>query len=323
MSSSQSSKTVTKHQLVSLYRQAVAAGLPVDLVHQKIKNYSERSQLTLTIEEQDDQKQIKSLQKKVPLRTRIIIHLLPVVCVSIGFFLVSNAIWPIISYFMFTSPELADGALLSPIPKNAILEGNRSLVNQVQAQEFEEPDPTPTILAEDLDYSNLNNWFPNLTADQAEELAQSDQAEKDGKVIEEYTIDIPAVNIENAKVKVGGTNLDKSLIQYPGTAAPGEPGAPVIFGHSVLRQFYNPSVKNPRRYMSIFSKIMTLKPGDKIYITENDVKYTYVVEEKTEVKPTDTFILEQNYDQERLKLITCVPEGTYLRRGVIIARLEK
>ncbi len=323
MSSPRSSKTVSKHQLVSLYRQAVAAGLPVDLIHQKIKNYADRSQLTLTVEEQDDQKQLKSLQKKVPLRTRIIVHLVPVICVLIGFFLVSNAVWPIISYFVFTSPELAEGSLLSPIPKTAILDGTRSLVHQVQAKAFEEPAPTPIILTEDLDYTNLNNWFPNLTPDQARELAQFDQAERDGKKIQEYTLDIPAVNIENARVKAGGTNLDKSLIQYPGTASPGEPGSPVIFGHSVLRQFYNPAVKNPRRYMSIFSKIMTLKPGDEIYITQEGVKYTYVVEEKTEVKPTDTFILEQNYQEHHLKLITCVPEGTYLRRGVVIARLEK
>jgi sortase (surface protein transpeptidase) len=40
------------------------------------------------------------------------------------------------------------------------------------------------------------------------------------------------------------------------------------------------------------------------------------------VKPEDVFILEQNYEEKTLKLVTCVPEGTYLRRGVITATLD-
>ena len=117
--------------------------------------------------------------------------------------------------------------------------------------------------------------------------------------------------------------MNKSLIAFPGTALPGEYGAPVIFGHSVLRQFYNPNEKNPRRYNSIFSTIMTLKNGDQIYVTHDNIKYTYVVQEKTEVKPTDVYILNQKYDAAHLKLVTCTPEGTYLRRGVVTAQLVK
>ncbi len=318
--SSSQSKTVSKSQLVKLYRQAVAAGLPIDTVHHKIESFAERSQLTLRVEEQNDQKQLQNFHKKLPLRTRIIIHLLPVFCVMIGLFLVSNAIWPILSYFVFPESHLLGENLLSPVPENAILDAKRPFIPQVQAQSSASSEPVieePIMLAEDLDYSNLNNWFPEMT--EAQELALN-KTPAEGSV-QEYVLDIPTLNVEDARVKIGGTNLDKSLIQYPGTAMPGEPGSPVIFGHSVLRQFYNPSVKNSRRYMSIFSKIMTLKKGDRVYVTIDGVKYTYEVEEKTEVKPEDTFILEQNYDNKMLKLITCVPEGTYLRRGVVTARL--
>jgi sortase (surface protein transpeptidase) len=45
------------------------------------------------------------------------------------------------------------------------------------------------------------------------------------------------------------------------------------------------------------------------------------VQEKTEDKPTDVYILNQQYDAARLKLVTCTPEGTYLRRGVVTAQL--
>jgi len=321
MPKSQQSKTVSKPQLVKLYRQAVAAGLPIELVHRKIQNFVERSEITLTVEEQNDKKSLKKLQKKLPLKTRIVVHLVPVFSVTAGLFLVSNAVWPILSYFVFTSPDLLNQSMLSPIPEDEVITADRPLVQQVQAAEgeFELPSiEAPVMLAEDLDYTNLSNWFPGITPEQEQQINQTPE-EGD---IEEYIIDIPAVNVEEARVKIGGSNLDKSLIHYPGTSNPGEPGSPVIFGHSVLRQFYNPSIKNPRRYTSIFSKIMTLKNGDRIYVTAKGVKYTYVVEAKAEVKPTDTFILEQNFDTRGLKLITCVPEGTFLRRGVIIARLE-
>jgi len=90
-----------------------------------------------------------------------------------------------------------------------------------------------------------------------------------------------------------------------------------------LRQFYNPSEKNPRRYTSIFSKIMLLERGDKIFLTHDNVKYTYLVQDKTEVKPEDTFILAQRFDVHQLKLVTCTPEGTTLHRGVVTAQLVK
>lgn len=319
MSSSKQSQTVTKSQLVQLYRQAIAAGLPLETVQQKIQTFAARSQVTLHVEEQDDRQRLQALRRRLPLRTRIIIHLLPVLFVGLGVFLVSNAAWPILSYFVFPQAEARIGGLLSPVSADA-LENPGSPFASTPVTTAVEQGPMvvePIMLTQDLDYTNLNNWFPEMT--EAQSLAlQNSGAQLQA---EEYVLDIPVVNIEDARVKIGGTDLDKSLIQYPGTAAPGDPGSPVIFGHSVLRQFYNPAVRNPRRYMSIFSKIMTLRTGDRIYVTSNGVRYAYEVTEKTEVKPTDTFILEQNFDTRTLKLVTCVPEGTYLRRGVVTARL--
>lgn len=328
MKSSPQQRAVPKHQLVRLYRQAVEAGLPLEVVDQKVQTFIDRFQLTVQVEEQDDKQHIKKLQKAMPLRTRIMVQVLPVVFVSLGLFLVSNAAWPILAYFVFKSPDMMENGLIAPIPEQMVvgMPGQIGKSLQAQASTLDDEDDAntdePIILADQLDYTNLNNWFPNLSSEQADVLSSSEIS--NGAVVStEYTLNIPAVNVEDARVKIGGTDLDKSLIQYPGTANPGDPGSPVIFGHSVLRQFYNPSVKNSRRYMSIFSKIMTLKSGDKVYLTRDGVKYTYTVQEKTEVKPEDVFILEQNYGEKTLKLITCVPEGTYLRRGVVIATLDQ
>lgn len=242
-----------------------------------------------------------------------LLHLAPAILITFGSVVLANALWPIASYLVFTSPMLSHPKLISPVPDNPVVR-QASVVAQAHA-EVTTPDLLrPKIIRDDLDYTNLSNWFPQGTPETSVE--PNDQG------VQEYIIDIPSLGVEQALVKVGGTDLDNNLIQYPGTANPGELGAPVIFGHSVLRQFYNPSLKNPRRYMSIFSKIMTLQTGDKIYIEYDGIRYTYSVTKKVEVKPEDVYILEQEYNARQLKLITCVPEGTYLRRGVVLAQLE-
>ena len=225
-------------------------------------------------------------------------------------FLVGSAVLPIASHLVATSPGLQEDQLQAPIPREQVIDIVPAVIAQavpsdvVQAQVIE-----PKILNVDLDYTNLQNWFNTPVP----------ESSSDGGEV--YYIDIPKLDVKKAEVQIGGTNLNQSLIQYPGTADPGELGAPVIFGHSVLRQFYNPSLKNKNRYNSIFSYIMTLSSGDEIYITHQGVKYTYRVREKTEVKPEDTYILAQQRTAKNLKLVTCTPEGTYLRRGVITATL--
>ena len=163
----------------------------------------------------------------------------------------------------------------------------------------------PQVKDYQADYTNLENWFST----------NSISAPSPSKITH-YNLSIPKLGIQDAVVTIGGSDLAKSLIHYPSTANPGEFGTPVIFGHSILRQFYN-----PKNYLSIFSTIMTLQAGDQIIIKYDGVTYTYKVIDKLEVKPTDVEVLSQRFDGRFLKLITCVPEGTYLRRGIIVAQL--
>lgn len=302
---------VSKYQLVELYRQALVKGVSFETLETTIERHHLRTKISKDKETEVAKGQVKKIVGQLPFWVRLGGLLVPFGFISLGLFLLGSATFPIFSYYLTTSPSLARSDLLSPVPPQNVLDVTPLVIAQAQ-EPLEESisNSGPVILDTKLDYTNLANWF---SVDQAAELSAEETTE--------YILDIPSVNIENAVVKVGGTDLNESLIQYPGTAGPGELGAPVIFGHSVLRQFYNPSEKNPRRYTSIFSYIMTLKPGDKIYLTHNNVKYTYVVREKTEVKPEDVQILLQNYGARQLKLVTCTPEGTYLRRGVITAEL--
>lgn len=315
---SSKSPAINRHELVKLYRRALSQGVELKTLDKKIEKLMTRSTVTRDIEAAADRTTKQNLKRQVPLALKVGAAFLPVVFISLGLALVGSALFPIVSYYFTTLPTVQAAQLTSPIPHEQVLDINPLAVAQastvnVGATSSEDPSryEEPQIIDTELDFTNLSNWFgeaemPSLEMDETQH---------------EYIVEIPKLEISNAKVVMGGTNLNKSLIQYPGTAAPGQYGAPVIFGHSVLRQFYNPSEKNPRRYNSIFSTIMTLKKGDEIFITHNGTRYKYVVQEKTEVKPTDVYILSQRYDARLLKLVTCTPEGTYLRRGVVTAQL--
>lgn len=159
---------------------------------------------------------------------------------------------------------------------------------------------TPLVLEKDdqnrerVDFTKASTWFP------------SDSATKDfgSSKVSFYTISIPKLKIENAIVAIGGEDLSKNLVQYPGTALPGKNGNAVIFGHSILPIFYN-----PKNYMAIFSTLPTLKNGDDIFVEYDGVSYKFKVEELFEIYPTDIQILEQNNTDSFLTLVTCTPPG--------------
>lgn len=309
--------TQTKQQLVHLYRKALLAGMSLDEIEEKVGRHVARIEVNDTIETHDESVRAEKVKRAVPRVVRLGSILVPLVFITVGLYLIGSAVVPILGYYVQTAPQLKTAALTAPIPQEQVMEITPLVLTQgvEQVHASDGAAEGPVIIDEALDYTNLAHWFDE------DQLPQLEGSGAVGQALSEYTIDIPKIKIANAKVAVGGTDLNHSLIAYPGTALPGQPGAPVIFGHSVLRSFYNPSEKNPRRYNSIFSTIMTLQPGDKIFVTANGVKYTYVVQAKTEVKPSDVYILTQQYDAKRLKLVTCTPEGTYLRRGVVTAQL--
>ncbi len=158
------------------------------------------------------------------------------------------------------------------------------------------------------DYTQLTNWFVD-NYDVPDQLINNSQSA--------YYLSIPKLNIKDAVVIMGSMDLKKSLIQYPQTALPGQLGNTVVFGHSVLPQFFS-----PKNYLTIFSTLYKLKQGDEIILNYDRLEYKYVVEEMFEVKPTNLSVLEQKFDNKYLTLITCSPPGTYLRRLIIKAQLS-
>ncbi len=320
---SQSNNVNIDHQqLIDLYRRALLTEGSFEEVEKKVKQKVTRLMVADKVEREHDQLKSEQLIKSVPGFVRVGASMLPLFLIVVGFLLLGSAVVPIIGFYLKSVPQIRAQQLVAPIPEDRIIDVTPLVIAQLPDDEMGEAANAlkkgPVIVDAELDYTNLSNWFDDSTFPDLK-----DRTSLLSEEVGEYIIEIPELDIEGAVVKIGGTDLDKSLIQYPGTSLPGRTGSPVVFGHSLLRQFYNPKESNPRRYNSIFSYIMTLEKGDEIFVYYRGAKYTYMVQSKKEIKPDDTYILSQDYSVRQLKLVTCVPEGTYLRRGVVTAVLVK
>ena len=134
--------------------------------------------------------------------------------------------------------------------------------------------PNPTFVDEvvntSFDYTDATTWFaPTLKSSESSSYSV-------------YTLTIPKLGVDHAVVRSDHTDLKQSLIHYAGTALPGNLGNTVIFGHSVLPQFFN-----PQNYLTIFSTLYRLKPGDTMEIAADGATYTYKISQIYETVPDD------------------------------------
>jgi sortase A len=225
-------------------------------------------------------------------------RIMSVIFICSGVFLLMWTLWPIVSFILYTAPDLS--VIVSPVPTVYAQEPSKIVGFAENGFLFASKTLTGT------DYTNPNVWYPNKP-----------QQESSGKV-NTYSLSIPKLGIDNAVVVIYGSDLNKSLIHYGGTGLPGDYGNAVIFGHSTLPHFFN-----PKDYKAIFSTLPTLKIGDDIFITYDGVTYTYAVYDMTVTMPTDVSSLEQRYDDSYITIVTCVPPGTYAKRLNVKGRLKK
>lgn len=230
------------------------------------------------------------LKKDPPKKARLPKHKKIVISILLvsGLLLFGSAVFPILKFQLTYSSKLKQ--IIDPL---SVQSRNQSSV----------------LSASTADYTQLSNWFVN-SSESSDLLNQSTGNNST------YYLSIPKLKITDAVVALGSMDLTKSLIQYPQTALPGQLGNTVIFGHSVLPQFFN-----SKNYLTIFSTLYKLEQGDEITLRYDKSTYKYVVEEMYEVQPTDLSVLEQRYDNKTLTVITCSPPGTYLRRLVVRATL--
>ncbi len=231
------------------------------------------------------------------------------VVIGVGVVLTGMGVVPYIKGWWQTLQFERHDSVIYPLDMSefvASLDANPKILGDFDTVTAQDP-----LIVDEIDYGNIENWF------------SSDKYHAQKQTSQSYTLDIEKLNIHNALVKVGGTNIDYNLVQFNTDVAIGDLGTPVIFGHSMLRQFYNPKETNKERYKGIFSTIMTLEKGDEIKVNVGDLTYTYEVVSTQTVQPDDEEIMRQDPSRKQLKLVTCTPEGTRLRRGIVLAELKK
>src|SRR5581483_10270262 len=201
-------------------------------------------------------------RKKLPMR--LYTKLLGVLFIILGVGTVAYVFFPLISYLIFIAPAFADQAVNAPIPQATIVDSS-SLKSMIASTQ---------LPIGGTDYSNVSNWFPSF---------QIGKASASHASVSSYTLSIPAININNAKVTTVDTDLSKHLVNIANTAIPPQAGNTVIFGHSTLPMLYDPN-----NYKTIFANAHTLKVNDKIIVKVAGKTYNYSIFNITVVPPTDT-----------------------------------
>ncbi len=232
--------------------------------------------------------------RRIPLYLKTV----PTLISALGLAILAGVAYPVVSY------QLKDFHPLSQL--------NSGLLSPVYYESAASDDQGPVVI-NGLDYTKASSWFPGSVQN---ELFSSTKQTANINGPDSYNISIPSLGITDAVVSINNEDLTKHLVQYPETALPGQLGAPVIFGHSTLPQFFD-----PKKYTTIFSTLPKIKTGSDIFVTYDGTEYTYRVTNTREVKPNELWVLRQNYDNKTLKVITCVPPGTTLRRLVVEATL--
>lgn len=224
--------------------------------------------------------------------------------ITLGVATFTTVVYPLISYQLTFAPQFQKNSLISPL-STAVVATNDLVTNPVKkVMANDSPTFVDEVVNTSFDYTDASSWFAGASkTKEATEYAV-------------YTLSIPKLGIDRAVVRSDHTDLKQSLIQYPGTALPGNLGNTVVFGHSVLPQFFN-----PKNYLTIFSTLHTLRPGDTMEMEADGATFTYKISEMYETQPDDLSPLAQVYNGRYLTLITCTPPGTYLRRLIIKAHI--
>jgi sortase A len=122
------------------------------------------------------------------------------------------------------------------------------------------------------------------------------------------SIQIAAIGVNDSIIQGTDTaNLQRGPGHYPETSFPGLGQTVAIAGHRTT-------------YLAPFRNINTLSHGDKIVLNMPYGRFTYVVQYRQIVVPTDVGVID-NHGYDRLVLSACNPLYSAAQRIVVFARL--
>lgn len=132
-------------------------------------------------------------------------------------------------------------------------------------------------------------------------------------VIPKINVDAPTVMGMNSTVEADVQKaLEGGVLHFAGTPLPGQAGNSVFVGHS------SNDVWKPGDYKFVFALLEKMEVGERIYLYNDGVRYTYRISEKYVVSPNDTKPLSPS-QKPIVTLITCTPVGTAWNRLIVVA----
>jgi len=157
---------------------------------------------------------------------------------------------------------------------------------------------------------------PGFGSVQAQENTIIPASTQYGIVIEKINANAKVVaNVDPANEREYVRALSQGVAEALGSTPPGQMGNLYLFSHSTDAPW------NIIRYNAIFFLLRELEPGDRVIIFYRNIRYDYVVFDKTIVSPSDVSFLTNRYDSAVLTLQTCDPPGTLFNRLIVRARL--
>lgn len=145
-------------------------------------------------------------------------------------------------------------------------------------------------------------------------------------VIPAETLYIPSLGIQAPVVQATAESevayqqaLRSGVVQYPGSAGPGQLGNMYIFGHS------SDYLWSKGNFKTVFALLPKISIGDHVLVSDQTGKvFTYAVKDTFVVAPTERWVLSSYGPEERLlTLQTSYPIGTALKRFIVRAELVK
>ena len=161
--------------------------------------------------------------------------------------------------------------------------------------------------------STFNQPFSSLPA--PDSIRADYNASADAIIINKLGIRAPLLWASGTTQKQLNESLNQGVILYPGSALPGQDGEVVLSGHSSIF----PWVKS--QYGQVFTLLDKLQAGDTVSIVFDHYQYDYLITGQEVLNPNQVII--SNTNQAILKLVTCWPIGTALKRLVVHGELIK
>lgn len=200
----------------------------------------------------------------------------------------------------FISILIATSTLKASVPKNPQIDVQNNIDTNNSALIL---NPSPSPISEAAPTPKVENDEP-----------QSNIAEN---TLTYDLLGISAPIIWN--INYDNSNLDKQLldgiVHLASSAKPDQKGIVIISGHS-SNYFWQAG-----SYNSVFAKLPKAKANDIINIRYNKHTYTYTVRKVYETKPDNVALLKSASENQSIRLITCTPVGTSLRRLIVDADL--